>query len=264
VVLPDPATGKSVTSRALALLGAFDAQNRSLSLSELARRTGLPVATAHRLLAELNAWGAVTRRESGEYVIGRRLWSVGLLAPVETGLRELASPFLHDLYGATLVTVHLAVRDQTEALYLDRLAGHASVPVISEIGVRLPLYTTGVGKVLLAHAPAEIREQVLAGLRRFTPFTITQPGTLNRQLERVLTEDFATTSEEMTLGACSVAVPIRRENEVVAALGVVVPTLQQQPQLVSAMQVATRGIGRALTTLPPDGSLLNDGSRRRA
>ena len=105
---------------------------------------------------------------------------------MQTGLRELASPFLHDLYGATLATVHLAVRDGAEVLYLDRLAGHASVPVVSSVGSRLPMHATGVGKVLLAHAPAEVQHAVLADLTRITPYTITQPGRLRRQLARVL------------------------------------------------------------------------------
>jgi len=85
------------------------------------------------------------------------LWDLGLLAPVQTGLRQLASPYLHDLYGATLATVHLAVRDGVEVLYLDRLAGHASVPAVSRIGSRLPMHGTGVGKVLLAHAPPDVQ-----------------------------------------------------------------------------------------------------------
>jgi len=240
------AVGASVTSRALALLGAFDNRHRALTLSDLARRANLPLATAHRLLTDLTEWGAVTRRESGDYVIGRRLWSVGLLAPVETGLREIASPFLHDLYAATLATVHLAVRDDVYALYLDRLMGHHSVPVLSEIGVKLPLHTTGVGKVLLAHAPAEVQTRAIARLSRVTPYTVVQPGMLRRQLARILRDDYATTTEEMTLGACSIAVPIRRGDDVVAALGVVVASLQQRPQLVAAMQVSARGIERAL------------------
>ena len=86
--------------------------------------------------------------------MGRRLWDVGLLAPVQTGLRQLASPFLHDLYAATLATVHLAVRDGTEVLYLDRLAGHASVPVVSTVGSRLPLHATGVGQGAARARPA--------------------------------------------------------------------------------------------------------------
>ena len=146
-------SGVSVASRVLALLGAFDAEHRALTLSEMARRAGLPLPTAHRLVSELVDWGALVRRSSGEYVIGRRLWDLGLLSPTQSGLRQVASPFLHDIYGATLATVHLAVRDELEVLYLDRLSGHASVPVVSQIGSRLPLHATGVGKVLLAYAP---------------------------------------------------------------------------------------------------------------
>ena len=156
--------GTSVTSRALALLGAFDTRHRQLPLSQLAVRADLPLPTAHRLVAELVEWGALARTPTGEYVVGRRLWSVGLLAPVNTGLRQLASPYLHDLYGATLATVHLAVRDGQQVLYLDRLSGNTSVPVVSTIGSRLPMHATGVGKMLLAHAPAEVQVEVLSHL----------------------------------------------------------------------------------------------------
>jgi len=239
--------GASVTSRALALLGAFDEEHRRLSLTALAGRAELPVPTAHRLVGELVEWGALARSTSGEYVVGRRLWDVGLLAPVQTGLRELASPYLHDLYGATLATVHLAVRDGNQVLYLDRLSGHASVPVVSTIGSRLPMHATGVGKVLLAHAPPAVQADVLAHLTRVTPYTVIQPGTLRRQLARVIRDDYATTTEEMSLGACSVGVPIRAKGDVVAALGIVVPSLKKdRARLVSAMQVAARSIGRAL------------------
>ena len=141
--------------------------------------------------------------------MGRRLWDIGLLAPLQTDLRQVASPFLHDIYAATLATVHLAVRDGTEVLYIDRLAGHASVPVVSQVGSRLPMHATGVGKVLLAYAPDEVREAVLTDLSRVTPYTVTQPGRLLAELRRVRTEGYAQTSEEMSLGACSVAVPVR-------------------------------------------------------
>jgi len=240
--------GATVTSRVLAIFGAFDPSHRELSLSEIARRSRLSLTTAHRVVAELAAWGALNRLPSGDYVVGRRIWDLGLLAPAETGLRETASPFLHDLYGATLATVHLAVRDGTEVLYLDRLAGHASVPVVSQIGSRLPMHATGVGKVLLAFAPESVRRAVFSRLTRITPHTITQPGLLNRQLGRVIRDGFAQTSEEMSLGACSVAVPIRdRSGAVVAALGIVVPDLRRDRlRLVSALQVAAQGVGRSL------------------
>ena len=84
-------------------------------------------------------------------------------------------------------------------------------------------------------------------LEQVTPYTVTQPGRLQRQLARVLTEGFATTSEEMSLGACSVAVPVRRDDQVVAALGLVVADLRRaQARLVAALQVTARGVGRSL------------------
>jgi DNA-binding IclR family transcriptional regulator len=146
----------------LSILGAFDAGHRSLTLTEIAERAGLTLPTAHRLVAELADWGALRRTSHGRYVIGRLLWALGLLAPVQTGLRDVAAPFLQDLYGATLATVHLAVRDGALALYLDRISGHASVPVVSKADGRLPLRATGVRKVLLAHAPAAVRHEILA------------------------------------------------------------------------------------------------------
>ena len=88
---------------------------------------------------------------------------------------------------------------------------------------------------------------MLDHLTRITPYTIVQPGVLRRQLGRVLREDYATTVEEMSLGACSVAVPVRASGEVVARVGIVVPSLRRdRDKLVTAMQVTARGIGRAL------------------
>ncbi|WP_432841717.1 IclR family transcriptional regulator [Dactylosporangium sp. CA-092794] len=238
----------SVTARVFALLGAFDERHRTLRLSELATRAGLPLSTAHRLVAELTGCGALRRLPSGRYAVGRRMWDLGLLAPVQTDLREVASPFLHDLYGATLETVHLAVRDGLEVLYVDRLAGHRSVPIISTTGSRLPMHGTGVGKVLLAHAPADVRRAVLdAGLRRFTPYTVTSARVLEEQLDRVRADGYATTAEEMTLGACSVAVPITSGPDVVASVGFVVPDLRRtRGRLVAALRVAAQGIARSL------------------
>lgn len=243
-----PAPGRTAASRLLAILATFGPDHQALRLSDIARRADLSLTTTHRLLAELAEWGAVVRRDDGDYVIGKRLWEIGLLAPDQTGLREAAAPFISDIHATTLATVHLAVRDGTEVLYLDRMSGHASVPVISTVGSRLPLHATGVGKVLLAHAPDLLALQVLSQLTRITPYTITQPGLLAEQLARVRTDGYASTIEEMTLGACSAAVPVFGPHGTVeAAIGVVVPKLGRDlDRYVSALQVAARGIGRRL------------------
>jgi DNA-binding IclR family transcriptional regulator len=240
--------GTTVTSRVLALLGAFDAGHRELSLTDLARRSGLAIATTHRLAGELAAWGALRRTPAGTFVVGRRLWDIGLLAPVAPELREVAVPFLHDLYGAALETVHLAVREDDHVLYLETLSGTRSVPVVSTVGTRLPMHATGVGKVLLAYAPDDVRHRVLTRpLQRFLPRTITSPAVLARQLDRVRADGYATTDEEMTPGARSVGVPIVTDHGVVGALGFVVSDLRRsRGRLVAALQVAAQGIARTL------------------
>jgi DNA-binding IclR family transcriptional regulator len=243
--------GASVAARLFAVLDSFDGAHRELRLTDVARRAGLPLPTTHRLVRDLVEWGALSRTDSGTYVVGPRLWHLGLLAPTHTGLRDVASPFLHDIYAATLATVHLAVRDGTRALYLDRLMGHASVPVVSNIGSRLPLHATGVGKVLLAHAPEPVQQAVLRNLTRVTPYTVVQPGRLRQELARVRHDGYAQTNEEMSLGACSVAVPVRDcHDQVVAALGLVVASLKRDRQrLVASLQVAAQGVHRSLLSL---------------
>jgi DNA-binding IclR family transcriptional regulator len=243
--------GRSVTSRALGVLDAFDSHHPRLTLSEVAARSGTPLTTTHRLLAELAGWGALVRRPDGRYEIGRKLWDLGLLAPVQLELRQVASPFLLDVHTATRDTVHLAVREGLRALYVERISGRESVPVVSQVGSRLPLHATGVGKVLLASAPDEVVEQALRQLTRETRHTVSDPRVLVSELAEVRRRGFARTAEEMSLGAASVAVPVTVERAtgpvVVAALGIVVPVHRRDlARLAPVLQVAARGIGRDL------------------
>ena len=243
--------GRSVTSRALAILDAFDSSCPRLSLSEIAERSGTPLTTAHRLLADLTDWGALSRRTDGRYEIGRKLWDLGLLAPVQLELRQVAAPFLLDVHTATRDTVHLAVRDGAKALYVERISGRESVPVVSQVGSRLPLHATGVGKVLLASAPDDVVDQALRQLSRETRHTVADPRLLVRELAEVRRRGWARTAEEMSLGAASVAVPVTVERVagpvVVAALGIVVPVHRRDVgRLAPVLQVAARGIGREL------------------
>ena len=240
--------GQTVTARAFAILGAFDEQHPRLSLTDLAARSNLPLSTTHRLVRELTAWGALRRQPNGHYVIGRRLWQLGVLAPIQVGLREAASPFLNDVHAATKATVHIAVRDELKALYVDRIGGSTSVPIGSTIGSRRPLHATGVGKVLLAHAPDDVQRAALEQLERVEKHTITNAAVMRQQIARIRTDGFATTQDEMTPASGSIAVPvITPDGTVTAALGVVVAdSSKDRPRLVTALQVAAAGIGRAL------------------
>ena len=244
--------GASLVDRTLAVLGAFDDQHRRLRLADLAARSDLTPPTTLRIVRRLVAGGLLERQADATYVVGRRLWDLGLLAPMQTGLREVAAPFLQDLQAVTRATVHLAEREGDRVLYLDRLSGVASVPVVSRAGSRLPLHATGVGKVLLAHAPPRIQAAVLADLERVTPYTVTSPRQMAVQLERTRRDGYATTQEEMTLGACSVAVPVHAaDGEVIAALGIVVASLRRErPRLVAALTVAAAGVSRELGRQP--------------
>ena len=199
---------------------AFDTGHRRMSLTQMAARAQMPMATAHRLVAELVAWGALVRRPDGAYEVGHRLWTLGLLAPVQGELREVAAPFLQDLYAATGDTVHLAVREGDRGALRRAALGKASVPVVSQVGGRLPLHTTGVGKVLLAHAPPDVRP-ARAGAPDPRDASLGGPaGPDGRELAEVRRRGYARTAEEMSLGACSVAVPVHDvDGAVVAAVG---------------------------------------------
>ncbi len=240
--------GESVTGRVLAVLAAFSAARPELTLTEISRRTRLPLTTAHRIVGELAGWGALERVE-GRYRIGLRLWEVGALAPRGLGLRETAMPYLEDLYEVTRQNVQLAVLDGTDAVYVERISGRGAVNVITRVGGRLPLHATGVGLVLLAHARPELQEQVLAGpLHRYTSKTICAPAELRRVLAEVRRTGVAVTDGMIELIALSIAAPVRdARGDVVAALSVVVPSEGTDARAyVPAVRAAARAISRTL------------------
>jgi len=239
---------RSVTAKALAVLGTFDPAHSRRSLTEIAQATGLPLSTAHRLIAELVEWEGLIRGADGRYEIGRRIWILGSLSAVSRELRAVALPFMQDLSATTGENVHIAVLDGDRALYIDRISGRRAVPVVSKPGARLPLHATGVGKVLLAHGGPELQERVMSRLTRHTPLTVVEPRRLQRQLQQIIERGYATTHEEMTPGSSSLAVPVYdRTDRVVAALGLVTAsTRREQNRLVPAVKLAGRGIGRML------------------
>lgn len=238
-----------LVARVARVLAAFDDEHRSLSLSDTARRCGLPLTTTFRLVRSLSAVGYLEREPGGDYHIGLRLWEVASFAPRGLGLREVALPFMEDLFQVTRHNVQLAVRDGGESVYLERIAGSRAVPVLTRVGGRFPLHPTGVGRVLLAWAPPEVVEQVLSRpLERFTPFTATDPDVIRRELADVRSRGYAVNDRQVTIDSLSVAAPIRQpDGAVTAALSVVVPTGSTDPgSLAPAVQAAARGISRSV------------------
>ncbi len=243
----DPAA-LSVTARALSVLDAFDTKHRHQTLAAIARRSGLPMSTTHRYVNQLVEASALVRCNDGSYEIGTKLWRLGLLASVHSELRELALPYMEDIFQLGVDTVQVAVLDGFRALVIDRIAGSRSMSVISRPGVRLPLHASGVGKVLLAFGSQQLQEAVFLSLDRITDQTITNQKVLQDQLAEIKKTGFASTREELAAGAISLAVPIRGQGQrVVAALGIVVPNKQNNlNHLVPVLKVSADALSRKL------------------
>jgi DNA-binding IclR family transcriptional regulator len=250
---PLPAGRRTAGSKLLGVLDAFSRERRALTLSEIARATDVPLSTAHRLIAELCTWGGLERDDDGRYRIGLRLWELGALAPRALGLREAALPFMEDLYEVTHENVQLAVREGSEVVFVERFAARGAVPVLTEVGGRFAMPPTGVGLVLLAFAPPELQERVLGEpLRRYTPWTVTDPTRLRRLLAEVRRTGVAVSDRQVTEDAVSVAAPIAVRDQVVAALSIVVRG--DGPAAVRAMTPGVRAAARAISrSLSADG-----------
>ncbi len=238
--------GIEVINRAVDLLTAFTAgPGTVLSLAELARRTGLPKPTLHRLLAALEVQGLVDRTASG-YQLGIRLFELGEHVPRKHKLREAALPFMQDLFEASHDTVHLAVLDGTDVVYLERIHGHRAVNVASRVGGRLPAYCTGVGKALLAYNPdAAVRVMAMPLVPR-TPYTITSHQLLAEELVRIRQVGIAIDREENTLGITCVAAPIVVGERAIGAVSVTCSPRTDVERYTSAVRAAALGIRRSL------------------
>lgn len=245
--------GRSVSSRLLQVLFAFQPGQTSLSLADLVRRTGLPHATVRRLTVELAAAGALERGEDGRFCVGLRLWQLGTLAPRTESLRSLAQPFMEDLYSALRQHVQLAVLEGREAVIVERLSAPTAMEIVSRVGGRLPLHCSGVGKILLSHGGAELVDSVLSGpLSRPTVRTEVDPAALRSELAQCRRTGTATVREELTVGADSVATRILDgAGQVVAALSVVVRSGSVRERAVLPSLVTSGlGISRALGWRP--------------
>ncbi|MFF0567535.1 IclR family transcriptional regulator [Streptomyces sp. NPDC004041] len=241
----------SAAGKVLKVLAAFDREHPSQTLSEMAQRTGLALSTTHRVVAELAGWGVLERAEDGSWHVGLRLWEIASGCPRTQILRDVALPFMQDLYEATHENVQLAVREGTELVFVERIAGHRSVELLTTVGTRFPVASTGMGRVLLAHAPREIQEEVLdSPLRAWTSHTIVDPKALRAQLGRIRREHVFVSDRQLSESTVAVAAPVRigRTGPVSAALGIVLaaPDAGRARGLREALLRAARGISDEL------------------
>jgi DNA-binding IclR family transcriptional regulator len=237
----------SVTSRALALLGTFDGEHSVQSLSAMARRAGLPVATAHRLAGELVAWGGLEKL-NGEYRVGQRIWRLGLLAPAQQNIAEVAAPFMQDVLFVTHNVVNLFILDGQEVLLVERMSGTGAGQPFRRVGARLPLHASAAGKIMLAYGAKDLFSAAVRHLEPHTPRTITNAVVLGTEIERVRASGYATTEEEAGPDNYGLAVPVFLPNkQVVAALGIVTRGRPAPAgSVVPVLNIAARGIARRL------------------
>ncbi|MFC8359765.1 IclR family transcriptional regulator [Streptomyces griseorubiginosus] len=249
---------RSLVDRALSVLSAFDRQNRTLTLSDISRRSGLPLATAHRIVNRLHSWGALERGEEGSYSIGLRLWETGTLAPRCSPLAEAALPHLMDLRARTSAGALLVIRDGLEGVCLAIAWSGPSSPVcLPESGDRMPLHACAAGLVLLAHADDAVQNHVCESpLRVYTPTTPTHGAALRQALAKVRRDGYAVTHRTLDPDCASLSFPVRGPGRaVVAAVAVVAPADTFQPAkvapLVSAAADAVSQHARSTTLRPP-------------
>ncbi|WP_210575106.1 IclR family transcriptional regulator [Streptomyces sp. GESEQ-4] len=249
---PDPASCpdpmNSVLGKVRPILEAFTAEDSALSLAELVRRTGVAKATVHRLAQELVVWGLL-ERTGCDYRLGLRLFEMGQRVHRQRILREVAQPYMEDLLLATQETIHFAIHDSLDVVYLEKIFPHRGLNEESRVAGRLPLYCTATGKAILAYSPGSLfAEVVRSGLKPFTRHTVTSPGRLRAQLERIRAEGIATEAEEIRLGYTSMAVPVfGSRSTLVGALSITAPTYRMDPSgHATALRTAALGISRSL------------------
>ena len=243
--LPNPPTPRapntpgrlSSVTTAMHLLKAFSEQEVEIGISDLAKRLRVAKSTVHRLAVTLVSEGMLEQNpESGKYRLGIALFRLGALVRHRMDVSIEARHLLRELREKANETVHLAVLDDAEIMYVYNLESTQAIRMRSDIGVRKPAYCTAEGQAMLAFQPAEVIERVIrAGLPPRTPQTITDPAALKKALEAVRQRGCAIEDEESEIGMRCIAAPIRDDSgEVIAAIGLAGPVSRLSKKALAA------------------------------
>lgn len=239
-------TGDSVLTRLNRVLSTFSAADSLLSAAEIARRTGLPPATAHRLCRDMAELGWLEALPAG-YMVGTRLWEMTNRSAPTMKLAVRARPYLSDVHTVMGQHVQLGVIEGHEVLFVDRLSAREAPRIHGGVAGRLPLHVSATGLVLLAHASPEFRTFYRTQHQKDSPGPIIS----EERLEQVRQQGYCAQTGAIEREVTGVAVPIRqRGRSVVAALGVVTDdadVARRPAPWVQMLQIAARGIQREIS-----------------
>ncbi|RRJ88276.1 IclR family transcriptional regulator [Gulosibacter macacae] len=239
--MANSASGDSMLDRLVRVLESFDTGRPTQTIADLARRADLPLSTAYRFVGELVERGLLERDESGEVRIGMHLWELTTRGSRALELRRLALPSMGRVQARLREHTQLAVLEGDSALFIERLSGASSGANITRVAGRLPLHASSSGLVLLAYAPAEVRERILAGpLLPVADETITDPDQLRRTLAHVRERGHVRALGSIEHHSLGIAVPVDDgSGRVIAALSAVLP--REYPNPDAALAVLVRG-----------------------
>lgn len=207
--------------RGLAVIQAFDAGHAALTLSEVAKRTGLPRAVVRRFLYTLEDLGYV-RTDGKTFSLRPRVLQLGYAYLSSFGLPEIADPHLRELVGHIEQSAALGVLDGTDVVYVAQARSRRLAAVSVNVGKRYPAHATSIGRALLAGLPPERLEEFLATttFTRLTPDTVCDPAELRAIVDGVRVAGWSLVDQELEIGIRAIAVPVRDRGDVVAALNV--------------------------------------------
>lgn len=209
------------------VLDLFSLTQPEWTVGDVARVLALPKSSTSELLSSMAGQGLLQRAGTGRYRLGWRFLELGQTLMQTTEFHAEARPVMRELVAHWGETSHLAILDAGQVVYVEKLQGPYALPIaVSGVGVRLPAYCSGVGKVLLAHHPweevARLTEQ--QGMQAFTAQTLATPQALAIALEQVRQSGVAYDVEEIVPGLCCVAAPIYDiDGKVIAGLSLSLP-----------------------------------------
>ena len=212
------------------LLALFDRDHAEWGVREVAAQLKMAKSSTHDLMASLAKLGFLNKTEENRYRLGWRLVTLSETLLATTELRKEAHPVMEDLAAQYQETIHLAVLDDTQAVYVDKLEGRQAVRVeLTSLGARLYAHCSALGKVLLAYSSEEEAKRIIqaTGLPRFTPNTITDEAELLHTLAKVRKQGYAYDLEEILPDLCCVGAPIyNHTGQVVAAISMSIPAFR--------------------------------------